>query len=56
LKTTTTITNSDGSITRVTLFDNHHAAFSWGWLIVGVVAAALIVWRARRVFWRKDSN
>jgi hypothetical protein len=56
LNTTTTITNSNGSIMRVTIMGGHPETFSWAWLIVGVAAAALIAWRVRRLFWRKDSN
>jgi hypothetical protein len=41
---------------RVTVFDSHHASSHGGWLVVGLVAAALIVWRLCRIFRRKDSK
>ena len=52
LNSTTTVTNSEGAIIRVTVVNNQEV-FHWNWLTAGLVAAALIGWRVRRIFRRK---
>jgi hypothetical protein len=50
--TTTTVTNiTNGVITRITTV--HHSHFSPGLLILALVAAALIAYGLRAVFWNK---
>jgi hypothetical protein len=51
----TTITNeTNGVITRVTVFHNNRMDYRW--LIIAVLAFALLAWVLRQVFWNKDSN
>jgi hypothetical protein len=52
LNATTTVTNSEGAIIRVTVLNNQEV-FHWNWVVAGLVAAALIAWRVRRIFRRK---
>jgi hypothetical protein len=54
MNTTTTLDVTNGVITRMTVFHNHY--FNYRWLLVALVAFALLAWALRKMFWVKDSN
>ncbi len=55
MNSVTTITNAtNGAITRITVI--HRENFDYRWLMLAMIAAGLIAWGLRKVFWRKDSN
>ena len=55
MNTPTTITNEGtGDITRLTIV--HHDYFNYRWLFLAILAAALLAWALRKIFWEKDSN
>jgi hypothetical protein len=53
MNNTTIVTNSDGSITRVTVMPAH-THYTWPIIWFGVFL--VVVWLLRKVFWQKDSN
>jgi len=53
---TTTITNAaNGDITRITVI-HHDYFFEYRWMILAILASALVAWALRKIFWSKDSN
>lgn len=56
MNTTVTVTTNPatGVITRTTII--HHVHFHYGWLLLAILAMALICSGLRLIFWNKDSN
>jgi hypothetical protein len=50
----TTIEGTTGVIVRTTMLHADH--FDYSWLLLALLASALIAWGLRKVFWDKDSN